>query len=149
MKIKLRSVIQEDWNFILDIRNQKDVRMACYDTSIIDFDTHQKYMQKLNNTSNCHQWIIVCDGADAGQAKIDDSVLGYMLKEDFRGKDVWSKAYLLVLDEAKKLGFKKLKGTVKFNQEKQLHIAQKLGFEIIGKVFRDNKEVGYDMEKKL
>jgi len=149
MEIKLRPVNQKDWNFILDIRNQEDVRMACYDTSIIDFTTHQKYMQKLNNAPNCHQWIIVCDGKDAGQAKIDDSVLGYMLKDDFRGKGIWSKAYPLVLDEAKKFNFKKLKGTVKFNQEKQLDIAKKLGFEIIGKVFRNNKEVGYDMEKKL
>ena len=149
MEIKLRSVSRKDWNFILDIRNHRDVRMACYDTSILDFPTHEKYMQKLNNSPNCHQWIIVCDGIDAGQAKIDDLVFGYMLKENFRGKGVWSRAYPLVIDEAKKLGFKKLKGTVKFNQKKQLDIALKLGFKIIGKVFRDNKEVGYDMEKTL
>lgn len=149
MEVKLRLVTEKDWNFILDIRNQKDVRMACYDTSLIDFSTHEQYMKKLDNVINCHQWIIVFDGKDVGQAKIDDSVLGYMLKEDFRGKGVWSKAYPLVLNEAKKLGFKKLKGTVKFNQEKQLNIAKTLGFTIIGKVIRNNKEVGYDMEKTL
>jgi len=141
--------MQKDWKFILELRNKKEVRMACYDTSIIKYNTHEKYMKKLNNTLNCYQWIIVCDGEDAGQVKIDDSVFGYMLKANFRGKGVWSKAYPLVLDNAKKLNFKKLKGTVKFNEEKLLDIAEKLGFKIIGKVFRDNKEVGYDMEKIL
>ena len=48
MIIKLRPVTREDWRFILEIRNQKDVRMACYDTSIIDYSTHEKYMKKLD-----------------------------------------------------------------------------------------------------
>jgi len=142
-------VKKKDWQFILEIRNQKEVRMACYDTSIIDYSTHEKYMQKLDNTPNCYQWIIVYNNKDAGQAKIDDLVLGYMLTEGYRGKGIWSKAYPLVLEEVKKLGFKKLKGTVKFGQKKQLEIAQKLGFVITGTLFKDNKPVGYSMEKKL
>ena len=123
--------------------------MACYDTSIIDFPTHEKYMEKLNSTPICDQWIIVYNDEDVGQAKVDDLVFGYMLKKEFRGKGIWSQAYPWVLEEVKKLGFKKLKGTVKFKQKKQLEIALKLGFVITGKVFRENIPVGYDMEKTL
>ena len=50
---------------------------------------------------------------------------------------------------SKKNGFKKLKGTVKFNQKKQLEVALKLGFVITGDLFKDGKPVGYDMEKIL
>jgi len=149
MTVKLRSVTQKDWKFILELRNEKQVRMVCYDTSIIDFKTHEKYMKKLNSESDSHQWIIVDGDLDVGQAKIDNLVLGYMLKSDYRGRGIWSKAYPLVLEEAKKLGFKKLKGTVKFEQKKQLEIALKLGFVITGEVFKDNKSVGYDMEKNF
>lgn len=149
MDIKLRPVIRKDWGFILEIRNQKDVRMACYDTSIIDYFTHEKYMEKLDNQPNCHQWIIVYDGIDVGQAKVDDLVFGYMLTEKYRGKGIWLNAYPLVLEEAKKNGFKKLKGTVKFDQKKQLEVALKLGFIITGDLFKDGKAVGYDMEKTL
>ena len=149
MIIKLRPVIQKDWKFILELRNEQEVRRVCYDTSIIDYKTHEKYMKKLNNESNSHQWIIVDNDLDIGQAKIDDLVLGYMLKSNYRGRGIWSKAYPLVLEEVKKLGFKKLKGTVKFEQKKQLEIALKLGFIITGEVFKDNKSVGYDMEKQI
>ena len=149
MNVKLRPVTQKDWKFILDIRNQKEVRIACYDTQIIDFSTHEKYMKKLDTNPNCHQWIIVYNDKDVGQAKVDDLVLGYMLTDEYRGKGIWSNAYPLVLEEVKKIGYKKLKGTVKFDQKKQLEIALKLGFIITGDLFKDNKPVGYDMEKIL
>jgi len=149
LNVKLRTVTQEDWKFVLEIRNQKEVRMACYDTSIIDYSTHEKYMNKLNSIPNCHQWIIVYNDKDVGQAKVDDLVLGYMLTEEFRGKGIWSNAYPLVLEEVRKMGYKKLKGTVKFDQKKQLEIALKLGFIITGDLLKDNKPVGYDMEKIL
>lgn len=140
---------REDWEFILKIRNQKDVRLACYDTSIINFSTHEKYMRKLDTKPNCHQWIIVYHNKDAGQVKVDELVFGYMLSEEYRGKGIWAKAYPLVLEEVKKLGFKKLKGTVKFDQEKQLEVALKLGFVITGKLLKKGKAVGYDMEKNI
>ena len=74
MNVKLRPVTQNDWKFILEIRNQEEVRMACYDTSIIDYHDHEKYMKKLDNTLNCKQWIIVFNDIDVGQAKVDDLV---------------------------------------------------------------------------
>jgi len=149
LSVKLRPVTQKDWKFILEIRNQEEVRMACYDTSMIDYHKHEKYMKKLDNTLNCKQWIIVFNGIDVGQAKIDDLVLGYMLTKTYRGKGIWSDAYELVLQEVRKIGYKKLKGTVKYEQKKQLEIALKLGFVITGDLYKDGKAVGYDMEKIL
>ena len=61
-------------------------------------------MHKLDNSPNCHQWIIVYNNKDVGQAKVDDLVLGYMLSTDYRGKGIWSYAYTLVLKEVKKNG---------------------------------------------
>ena len=149
MNVKLRPVTQKDWKFILEIRNQEEVRMACYDTSIIDYHNHEKYMKKLDNTVNCKQWIIVFNGIDVGQAKVDDLILGYMVTKKYRGKGIWSDAYELVLQEVRKIGYKKLKGTVKYEQKKQLEIALKLGFVITGDLYKDGKAVGYDMEKML
>ena len=102
LDVKLRPVNQDDWNFILEIRNQEEVRNACYDTSIIDYSIHEAYMHKLDNTPNCHQWIIVYKNEDVGQAKVDDLVFGYMLSDEYRGKGIWQSAYPLVLKEVKK-----------------------------------------------
>ena len=95
------------------------------------------------------QWIIVFNDIDVGQAKVDDLVLGYMLTKKYRGKGIWSDAYELVLQEVRKIGYKKLKGTVKYEQKKQLEIALKLGFVITGDLYKDGKAAGYDMEKIL
>ena len=149
LNVKLRPVKQSDWKFILEIRNQEAVRKACYDTSIIDYSIHEKYMKKLDNTTNCHQWIIVYNNKDVGQAKVDDLVFGYMLSPEYRGKGIWTKAYPLVLKEVKKMGYTKLKGTVKFNQKKLLEIALGLGFIKTGIRSKDGKPVGYEMEKNL
>ena len=43
LDVKLRPVNQDDWNFILEIRNQEEVRNACYDTSIIDSSIHEAF----------------------------------------------------------------------------------------------------------
>lgn len=149
MIVKLRLVEQKDWKYILEIRNQDEVRLACYDTSIINYKTHEKYMKMLEEDPNSHQWIIVCDGVDVGQGKIDRGVLGYMITKDYRGKGIWSKAFPLVVKEAKKLGFKQLGGTVKYGMKKQLIIAEKLGFKKTEILYKDDQPYEYKMIKNL
>ena len=36
MSVEIKPAEKKDWEFILQLRNQKDVRLACHDTSIID-----------------------------------------------------------------------------------------------------------------
>ena len=149
MIVKLRLVTKNDWNLILKIRNEDDVRFACYDTSIIDYETHAKYMEMLEHDPNSHQWIIVCDDVDIGQAKIDRGVMGYMITKEYTGKGIWSQAFPLVIELAKRLNFKKLNGTVKYGMDKQLTIAKKLGFKTTKIVYKNDKPYEYKMEKSL
>jgi RimJ/RimL family protein N-acetyltransferase len=149
MIVKVRSVRKEDWEFILKIRNDKTVRNACHDTSIISFEQHAKYMEKINNDINSHQWIVIYNGKEVGHAKIIDHEFGYMIDEQFRNKGIGTKIYELVCEEAKKLGIKRLHYTAKIDNQVSLKVALKMGFIQKDIIKKDGKHYAYSLDKKL
>ena len=50
-KVSIRNVSTNDWKFILTLRNQKNVRISCHDTSKISYSTHIEYMKSLEKKS--------------------------------------------------------------------------------------------------
>lgn len=149
MKISLRPVKQSDWKFILSVRNDDEVRMACHDTSIIDYEEHKKYMEKISRDPKVLQWIVVCDGEDIGHTKIIDNEFGYMIKEGFRGKGLGATIHNLVFEEAKKHGLHKLNVTIKAANEPSLNLCRKTGFVESGQIVNDGKVVAYTLVKTL
>lgn len=149
MKVELRPVQRKDWQFILSVRNQEGVRMACHDTSVIDFKSHKKYMEKLEEDPGNYQWIITYDGREVGHTKIIGEEFGYMIMDGFRGKGIGTKFHELIFREAKRLGIKKLKDTIKVDNQVSLNLALKTGFVHTGLVFRDDKVYAYTLEKIL
>lgn len=149
MRISLRPVTQRDWRSILEMRNEPQVRLACHDTSMIMFDTHKEYMEKLNSNPDAHQWTICCGDEVIGHVKIVAGELGYMLKKGFRGKGLGVKFHELVFVEAKKLGIKKLKDTIKVHNNASLKLALKTGFVSKGLIYKDGKSYAYVLEKRL
>ena len=149
MRISLRPVTQKDWMSILEIRNEPQVRLACHDTSLIIYETHSEYMKKLDSNPDAHQWVICFGDEVIGHVKIIAGELGYMLKKGFRGKGIGVKFHELVFLQAKNLGIKKLKDTIKVNNNASLKLALKTGFVSKGLIFKDGKPYAYVLEKIL
>jgi RimJ/RimL family protein N-acetyltransferase len=149
MSISLRQVTQKDWMSILEMRNEPQVRSACHDTSLIIYKTHSEYMKKLDSNPDAHQWVICFGDEVVGHVKIIAGELGYMLKKGFRGKGIGVKFHELVFLQAKKLGIKKLKDTIKVNNSASLKLALKTGFESKGLIYKDGKPYAYVLEKIL
>lgn len=149
MEISLRPVKQRDWKFILSVRNEDEVRLACHDTSIIDYETHRKYMERISKDSNVRQWIVMCDGEDIGHTKIIGSEFGYMIKNAFRGKGLGATIHNLVFEEAKKYGMSKLNVTIKAGNEPSLNLCRKTGFVDSGQIVSGGKVVAYTLVKTL
>lgn len=149
MKISLRSVRRSDWKFILSVRNEDEVRMACHDTSIIDYDTHNKYMENISKDPNVLQWIVVCDGEDIGHTKIIGNEFGYMIKKRFRGKGLGTSIHELVFAEAKKHGLNKLNVTIKAGNEPSLNLCRKTGFVDSGQIIDNGKIIAHTLVKTL
>lgn len=149
MRISLRPVTQKDWMSILEIRNELQVRLACHDTSLIIYETHSEYMKKLDSNPDAHQWVICFGDEVIGHVKIIAGELGYMLKKGFRGKGIGVKFHELVFLQAKNLGIKKLKDTIKVNNNASLKLALKTGFVSKGLIYKDGKPYAYVLEKIL
>jgi RimJ/RimL family protein N-acetyltransferase len=149
VNVSLRPVHREDWQFILDIRNEEEVRLACHDTSVIDFQAHKQYMERLEKDPYSYQWIITCDSYDIGHTKIIAEEFGYMIRAGFRGKGVGTTFHKLVFEEAKKLGIKRLKDTIRIANKPSLKLALKTGFLQTGLIFKNNRPYAYTLEKNL
>ena len=149
MKIGIRKVSKKDWEFILHLRNQEKVRLASHDTSIIDDETHLKYMQKMTANKKKFHWIITYNKKDVGYIKIGDLEFGSMLLNDYRGRGIGKLAYALVFKEAKKLGLTKITAQVKINRETSLEFEMKTGWVKKGIIYKNNKPYAFSLEKSL
>ena len=147
MKVRIRKVSKNDWEFILKLRNQS--RMSFHDTSIVDWDTHVSYMDKITNNPTDHQWIVVSDDKDVGYIKIVNNVFGSNLLDGYRRKGIGSAAYKLVFEEAKKLGFKKLLAEVKIDRSIPLAFEEQVGWKKIKLIYKNKKPYSYKIEKTL
>ena len=149
MSVKIKPVEKKDWEFILQLRNQKDVRLACHDTSIIDNKTHLEYMQKMETNSNFFHWLVTYNQKNVGYIKIVNLEFGSMLLNDYRGKGIGKQAYALVFKEAKKLGLTKLTAQVKINRKTSLEFEMKTGWVKKGIIYKNNKPYAFSLEKSL
>ena len=149
MSVKIKLVEEKDWEFILQLRNQEDVRLACHDTSIIDSKTHLEYMQKMKTNPNFFHWIITYNQKNVGYIKIVNLEFGSMLLNDYRGKGIGKQAYALVFKEAKKLGLTKLTAQVKINRKTSLEFEMKTGWVKKGIIYKNNKPYAFSLEKSL
>ena len=149
MSVKIRPVEKKDWKFILHLRNLEDIRLAFHDSSIINDETHLKYMQKMEANPNFFQWIITYNKKDVGYIKIDGLVFGSMLLNEYRGKGIGKQAYALVFKKAKKLGLTKLNAQVKMDRETSIEFEMKTGWVKKEIIYKNNKPYAYSLEKPL
>lgn len=149
MEVGIRPVTSKDWGFILDLRNQSYVRLACHDTSTIDSESHRKYMERLEKDPKSYQWIVSCDGNDVGHVKIVSGELGYMLKSEYHGKGIGTTFHKLVFEEAKKVGLRKLTDTIKVDNLSSLKLAIRMGFKQKELQYKNGVPYSYCLEKNL
>ena len=149
MNVEIKPVEKKDWEFILQLRNQEDVRLACHDTSIIDGKTHFEYMQKMKTNPNFFQWMITYNQKNVGYIKIVNLEFGSMLLNDYRGKKIGKQAYALVFEEAKKLGLTKLTAQVKINRETSLEFEMKTGWIKKEIIYKNNEPYAFSLERLL
>tara|TARA_B100000029_G_C17481723_1_gene925804 strand:+ start:465 stop:923 length:459 start_codon:yes stop_codon:yes gene_type:complete len=148
-EVKLRLVTKKDWDFILEIRNEKSALINFHNTEKVSKDVHKKYMEKLENDPKTIQWIIVVDGKNAGHIKIIGTELGTTISERFRRRGIGTKAYKLLFDEAKKFGLKKLTATIKIDRTIPFDFEEKLGWIKKEIIYKDGKPDRYYIEKNL
>ena len=143
-KIILRDVKESDWDVLVRIRNEPDVRNASHNTS---FFTPEKYKEYINNQisqneKNCHWAVILDENEIIGHAKIINQELGYLISGRFRNQGIGSKTISLLFEKAREIGFSEVFDIVKVNQPISLWVAIKNKFTMIG-VISDKNSIPY------
>ena len=149
MDVKHRFVTPNDWLFVLEIRNEDDVRNASFNTDLIKPNTHIEYMKRLEMMDDVYQRIITYDGNDVGYVKVIDNDVSYMIKKDFRGKGIMKNSFMIVFEDLKKLGKTKVKASIKADNYSSLKLVEKVGFVIRETVYKNNKPYSFVLEKYI
>ena len=130
MGISLKIVKEEDWDFVLDLRNEKDFRKYFQNQKHIEKNEHYEYLNKQKNNTNFFNWIICDNSEDVGYVRILDNDVSIMIKPSHHGKGIGTDAMRLVEIEAQKLGIKYLIGKMMIFNKKSEKIFVNNGFEL-------------------
>ena len=139
MKLSLRKVLKKDWDYILELRNNKKFKKNFYEQHEISKKEHYEYLKKQLNNANFFNWIICYDSIDVGYIRILHEDISIMMDLEFNGKGLGTKALKLVENKARENGIKKLVGKVMIDNEKSKKIFEK----------NDYKQLMYWYEKEI
>ena len=108
MYIKLRMAHENDWDFILKLRNQF-YNIAFFDQKkLITKNEHFEYMQKQIKNSDFFHWIASSEKIDVGYIRILDEDVSIMVEEKFHNKGVGTIMLKLLENEARSFKIKKM-----------------------------------------
>ena len=138
LNIELIQVKPDNWDIILDLRNTF-YKMFYKQSKPISKNEHYEYLKSHDDDANFHHWMIKNDEQIVGYIRILQEDVGIMIKEEYQGKGIASRALELVIKEAKTLGISKLIALVKSENIQSRKIFEKNNFEM--KMYWYEKEI--------
>jgi len=130
MDIKLRKCTKDDWDFILQLRNEFYKNSFYKQNKLLSKNEHYNYMETQSKNPGFHQWISLLDDNIVGYIRILDSDVNIMVSKEFHGKGIGVIMLKLLEIEAKKLNIKKLIGIVRTDNYSSKKIFEKNDYEL-------------------
>lgn len=138
MIISLRNVKKDDWNFIMNLRN--DLYKFFYiQKKPLTKKEHYSYMKKQSKNPDFYHWMIRYEQNDVGYVRILNNDVGIMIKKEFQNKGIASHVLKLVEKEAKKIGLKKLIALISVKNKPSMKIFTKNNYSL--KMYWLEKEI--------
>jgi len=130
MNIRLRTVNEKDWDFILLLRNTEEFSSFFNEQHIISKKEHHDYLTKQKSNPNFFNWIICFNSENVGYIRILDNDVSIILDEKYHGQGIGTSAIKLLENEAKLLGIKKLIGKMMIDNKKSEKIFLNNNFKL-------------------
>lgn len=130
MNVILKLVDKKDWDFIYDLRTNKNYKNNFYTKQSFSKDEHYSYLSKQLQSSNFFHWIITSENQNVGYIRILGNDISIMIDVKYQDKGIGSQALELVEKEAKKLDIHKLVGRVMIHNESSKKIFEKNGYNL-------------------
>ncbi len=115
MEIKLREVREEDWDYILELRNHFFKDDFVEQQNVLTKKEHYDYMEKQKFNTDFHQWISTDGEKNVGYIRLLEDDVSIMVDQKFQNEGIGTIMLRLMEKEAKKIGIKKIKALVRKN----------------------------------
>ena len=85
----LRKVMNEDVDLLFTWVNETTARLNSFHSAEIDYEEHKKWFDKITNSTEQLQYIMMCDSEAIGQVRLlvkeDEAEIDYSISEQYRG----------------------------------------------------------------
>lgn len=129
MNVNLIPVLQSNWDFILNLRNDF-YNYFDHQTEPLTKTKHYEYLEHQKNNPKFSHWMITFNDQVVGYVRLLGFDVGIMLKKDFQNKGIASNALHLVEIEAKKLGLIKLIAKIRIDNISSRKIFEKNNYDM-------------------
>lgn len=126
----LRSCTRNDWDIVLDLRNQFYLGSFITQDRPLTKEEHYEYMEKQSKNPNFHQWMAIMDNNVVGYVRILDLEINILVVKEYQGRGIGTKMLQLLEDKARKLNIKKLRGLVRADNLNSRHLFQKNNYHL-------------------
>lgn len=140
MEIKLRQVSKEDWDYILELRNNFFKDDFIEQKKILTKKEHYEYMKNQKSNTNFHQWISSDGKNNVGYIRLLKDDVSIMVDQKFQNKGIGTKMLELMEKEARKIGLKKIKALVRKNNFSSEKIFLKNNYNVTTLMFEKEIE---------
>ena len=130
MDIHLRPCTKDDWDIVLDLRNQFYLGSFVIQDRPLTKEEHYGYMEKQLGNPNFHQWIAIMDNNVVGYIRILDLEINILVVKEYQSRGIGTKMLQLLEDEARKLNIKKIRGSVRADNLSSKHLFQKNNYHL-------------------
>ena len=130
MEINLKKCTKDNWDFILNLRNDFYKNSLYIQDKPLTKAEHYEYMEKQSKNPNFHQWITVIDEKIIGYVRILDNAINIMVSKEHHDQGIGSIMLKLLEIEAKKLGINKLIGLVRIDNNASKKLFEKNDYEL-------------------
>lgn len=114
MKLTLRKAAFSDAEFLLQLRNQKENRMASFSSEKVSLETHLNWLGKVLNNPNEFLFVALLDGAPVGQFRVNqDRKVSVGLDNKVHGRGLGTQLIRLGSEEFLKTHNEKLFAEIK------------------------------------
>ena len=138
-KLQLKKVLEKDWKFILDLRNENYKNNFLEQKKPIELNQHIEYMKKQELNPKFHHWLAVYENGFVGYVRILDEDVNIMVKKSFQKKGLGTILLNLLEVKAKELGIQKLKAKILTSNKSSKKIFEKNNYKL--KTYSFEKEV--------
>lgn len=127
---KLKKANDDDWDFILKLRNE-NYNFFYHQTGPISKEKHYEYLKKQNTNPAFFHWIILYKDEKVGYVRILHSDVSIMVLDEYKNKGIGTHVLELLDKKVIELRVKKLIGLIYVDNKSSQKIFEKNGYKHI------------------